>query len=183
MRNLLYWFLRIFPSVLGGNILRKYFFSIYWKHTSITIPDNVTIVGIKNIKIGRVFRVCPYVKIYSEREGQIIIGRNFFSNYNSFIYSNGDNITIGDDCLLGPDVLIINNNHSFEYGKLVREQESFSAPIFIGNDVWIGAKSTILPGVTIGDGAIIAAGSIVNKSVEANTVVGGVPAKFIKKRI
>ena len=53
-------------------------------------------------------------------------------------------------------------------------------PVKIGSKVWIGANVTILPGVTIGDGAVIAAGAVVNKDVEPNTVVGGVPAKFIK---
>ena len=51
----------------------------------------------------------------------------------------------------------------------------------IGKNVWIGANATILPGVTIGDGAVIAAGALVSKDVEANTVVGGVPAKLIKR--
>ena len=54
-------------------------------------------------------------------------------------------------------------------------------PITIGNDVWIGGNSTILPGVTIGDGAVVAAGAVVTKDVEPNTIVGGVPAKVIKK--
>ena len=54
------------------------------------------------------------------------------------------------------------------------------APIIIGNNVWIGASVTVVPGVTIGDNAIIAAGAVVTKDVEANTIVGGVPAKVIR---
>ena len=55
------------------------------------------------------------------------------------------------------------------------------APITVGRNVWVGSNSTILSGVTIGDNAVIAAGAVVTKDVEANTVVGGVPAKFIKR--
>ena len=55
------------------------------------------------------------------------------------------------------------------------------APIHIGKNVWIGANATILAGVTVGDGSVVAAGAVVAKDVEPNTVVGGVPAKFIKK--
>lgn len=58
-----------------------------------------------------------------------------------------------------------------------------SAPIHIGNHVWIGARATILKGVTIGDGAVVAAGAVVNKDVPPNTLVGGVPARIIKENI
>ena len=57
----------------------------------------------------------------------------------------------------------------------------FPAPIRIGNNVWIGAQATVLPGVTIDDGAIVAAGAVVTRDVPANVIVGGVPAKIIKK--
>jgi maltose O-acetyltransferase len=177
------WLARVFPSVLGGNSLRKLFYSKYWGHKNFVIPDNVTIYDIKKIKIGQFFRVCPDVKLCTEGKGSIIIGDNFFANYNTFIYSRNNVITIGNDCLIGPDVLIINNNHAMKSGQLIREQECITAAIIIGNDVWIGAKAVILPGVTIGDGAVIAAGSIVNKNVDKNTVVGGIPARLIKTRI
>lgn len=62
-----------------------------------------------------------------------------------------------------------------------QERLAIDKPVTIGNDVWIGGHSTICPGVTIGDGAVIAAGSVVTKDVPANVVVGGVPAKIIKR--
>jgi acetyltransferase-like isoleucine patch superfamily enzyme len=183
MNGLWNWFIRICPSVIGGSFLRKIYYSFYWGHNKITIPENVTINKVKAIRAGKFFRVCPHVKLFIDTNGLIEVGNNFFANYNTFIYSKNDLIQIGDDCLIGPDVLIINNNHGMAANQIIRNQEESHAPIKIGNDVWIGAKSVILPGVTIGDGAVIAAGSIVNKDVEQFTIVGGVPAKFIKKRI
>lgn len=141
---------------------------------------NVTIFDIRNIKVGHFFRVCPDVKMFTENGGSIIIGNHFFANYGCFFNANEENIEIGNDCLFGPDVLIINSNHDTCPGFLVREQANISKKIIVGNNVWIGAKSVILPGVSIGDNAVVAAGSIVNKNVEANALVGGVPAKFIK---
>jgi galactoside O-acetyltransferase len=180
---MIWWFFRVFPSVFGGNLLRRIFYSKFFKHRKFAIPDNVTISGIEQIKIGEIFRVCPYVKLIVEDKGAIQVGNNFFANYNTFIYANGDSINIGNDCLIGPDVLIINNNHQISPHELIRVQECIKSRIIIGNDVWIGAKAIILPGVTIGDGAVIAAGTVVNKDVEPYTVVAGIPAKFIKKRI
>lgn len=180
--KIIIWLLRVFPSAFGGVFIRKIFFGFFWGHRSLHISDNVSIIGIRRIAIGKFFRVCPGLKLFCENKGQIKIGENFFSNYNCFIYANNNTIDIGNDCLLGPDVLIINNNHSFKKDNLIRKQEEFTAPIVIGNDVWIGAKAIILPGVTIGDGAVIAAASVVNKSVMPYTVVGGVPAKLIKQR-
>ena len=179
---MIWWFFRVFPSVLGGNRLRRLLYAKYLGNRDFIIPDNVTLSGIKQIKIGHTLRVCPYVKMICENKGTIRIGNNFFANYNTFIYANDDSINIGNDCLIGPDVLIINNNHQMSPHELIRMQECAKSRIIIGNDVWIGAKAVILPGVTIGDGAIIAAGSVVNKDVKPYTLVAGVPAKYIKNR-
>ena len=182
IKTLFIFFIRVLPSVFGGQKMRSIFYSKYWGHDSFIIAENVTITGIKNISIGKFFRVCPDVKLFSQNNGLIIIGNNFFANYNCFISSKKSIIRIGDNCLLGPDVTILNTNHVFLKNKLIRDQEEISSPIIIGNDVWIGAKAIILPGVTIGDGAVIAAGSLVNKDVASYTIVGGVPAKKIKNR-
>ena len=89
-------------------------------------------------------------------------------------------IHIGDNCLIGPDVGIYTAGHRLEpEGRVL---DGYGIPISIGNNVWIGGHSVILPGVTIGDGAVIAAGSVVTKSVSPRTLVAGNPAK-IKKEI
>jgi maltose O-acetyltransferase len=111
----------------------------------------------------------------------ISIGNNSGIGRCSQIIANAA-VSIGDDVLIGPELFIHTSNHHFSKEKLIRLQGSTYEPVTIGNDVWIGARVTILPGVTIGHGAIIAAGSVVTKNVPVGTVVGGVPAKYIKLR-
>lgn len=92
-------------------------------------------------------------------------------------------IKIGSDTLVGFESIILTSSHNYKQkNMLVREQGMFQAPVAIGKDVWIGTRVIILPGVTIGDGAVIGANSVVSKDVKPNTVVAGTPAKFIKER-
>ena len=93
-------------------------------------------------------------------------------------------VTIGDNVLMGPDVVIMSSSHAFERIDIPINKQGACPirPITIGNDVWIGTRVIILPGVAIGDQAVIAAGSVVTKDVPARAIVGGVPAKFIRER-
>lgn len=89
-----------------------------------------------------------------------------------------DSITLGQDVVIGPDVVIRDSdNHSIVGGRIP------SAPIEIGDHVWIGQRAMILKGVSIGDGAIVSAGAIVTRDVQPHTVVAGVPAKTIRENI
>ena len=108
----------------------------------------------------------------------IHVGDNFHADYNCTMLDLAE-IHIGNNCLIGPDVGIYTAGHRLEPEG--RTLDVYGQPITIGDDVWIGGHSTILPGVTIGDGAVVAAGAVVTKDVEPNTIVGGVPAKVIKK--
>jgi maltose O-acetyltransferase len=95
------------------------------------------------------------------------------------IYDNAL-VTIGNRVLIGPHVCICTGTHDID--PLVRKESgSFAFPIIIEDDVWIGANVTILPGVRIGRGSMVAAGAVVVKDVDSGVVVGGVPAKVIKK--
>ena len=93
-------------------------------------------------------------------------------------------VEIGKYVNMGPEVVIYTKNHSFEDKSLPMQQQGYTLEkkVVIGNDVWIGRRVIILPGVNIGDGAIIGAGAIVTKNVEPYSIVGGSPAKLIRYR-
>lgn len=105
------------------------------------------------------------------------IGTNVFINQGCHFMDLGG-ITIGDDVMIGPKVNLVSAGHPVEPAQ--RRNGIIAKPISIGNNVWIGAAATILPGVTVGDNAVIAAGAVVSRDVEANTLVAGVPARVLK---
>lgn len=96
---------------------------------------------------------------------------------------NGD-ITIGSDVMMGPDVIMMATSHAFDKIDLPINQqgESVESPIIIGDDVWVGTRVIILPGVSIGSNSIIGAGSVVTKSFPNNSIIAGNPAKLIRTR-
>jgi acetyltransferase-like isoleucine patch superfamily enzyme len=105
------------------------------------------------------------------------IGKNVFINHAcSFLDMGG--ITIEDEALLGPKVNLITENHPLDPAN---RRALICKPIVIKRKAWIGAAATILPGVIIGENAVVAAGAVVTSDVPANAIVGGVPAKVIKK--
>jgi acetyltransferase-like isoleucine patch superfamily enzyme len=113
---------------------------------------------------------------YTNFGQSIRLGKNVFINHAcSFLDIGG--ITIEDDVQIGPRVNITSENHPLDPND---RKTLILAPVIIRRNAWIGAAATILPGVTIGENAIVAAGAVVSKDVAANTVVAGVPAKVIK---
>ncbi len=113
----------------------------------------------------------------------VVIGDNTYINGGILCAGKNSKIIIGHDCLISYNVHIRTSSHNYKNKKkLIREQGNFEKSIVIGNDVWIGYGVQILPGITIDDGAVIAAGAVVTKNVEKYTVVGGIPAKIIGKR-
>ena len=106
----------------------------------------------------------------------ILIGKNVFINHACTCLDMGG-IIIEDDVLIGPKVNLITENHPLDPAN---RKALICKPIVVKRNAWIGASATIMPGVTIGENAVVAAGAVVSKDVPANTVVGGVPAKIIK---
>lgn len=117
-----------------------------------------------------------FLPFYTECGINIKLGKNVFIN-SGCCFQDHAGIEIGDGTLIGHQVVIATLNHAQDP---VSHADMFPKPVKIGKNVWIGAHATILPGVTIGDNAIIAAGAVVTKDVEKNAVAGGVPAKKIK---
>ena len=125
------------------------------------IHPTVSFRQAQNIEIAPNVRIQPYCCLWASPNSKIVIGQ--FSG-------------------LGPGTTIFSSNHQFIPGVPYTQQPWTEKTVTIGRDVWVGAGSIILPGVTIGDGCVVAAGSVVTKDVPPGSVVGGVPAKLIKGR-
>ena len=109
----------------------------------------------------------------------IYVGENFFANFDCVILDVCE-VRIGDNCLLAPGVHIYTATHPLNPFERIAGTE-YGKPVTIGNNVWIGGRAVINPGVTIGDNAVIASGAVVTKDVPAGVVVGGNPAKVLKQ--
>ena len=125
-------------------------------------------------QVDRSFRMFP--PFYTDFGKNITIGKDVFINSGCHFQDQGG-IEIGDGALIGHNVVLATINHDLNPKE---NRKNHYAPIKIGAHVWIGSNATILPGVTIGDWAVVAAGAVVARDVSAMTVVGGVPAKVLK---
>ncbi len=113
----------------------------------------------------------------------ISIGNNVYINHNVDLIARNGKITIGNYVLVGPFTYMTTANHDYTNPDLpMYFQQYTSSDITIEDDVWIGAKAVLLPGVTIGKGAIVGASAVVTKDVPPYAIVGGVPAKLLKYR-
>ena len=120
-------------------------------------------------------RVFP--PFYTDFGKNITVGENVFINACCHFQDHGG-VTLGDGCQIGHNVVFATLNH----GLSPEERPiTYPAPIVLEQNVWVGSNATILQGVTIGENAVVAAGAVVTRDVPANTIVGGVPAKFIRK--
>ena len=109
----------------------------------------------------------------------VFIGHHFYANFNLTLVDDG-NIYIGDYVMVGPNVTLVTAAHPI-YAELREKGYQFNRDIHIGNRVWLGAGVIVLPGVTIGDDAVIGAGAVVSKDVPASVVAVGVPCRVLRK--
>lgn len=160
--------------------LRKAFFAtikLLQKLNNSTNPEEITEIlsEITNTKIDESVALFP--PLYINYGKNLSIGKNVFINFDCTFLALGG-ITIEDNVLIGPKVSLLSEGHPLNPSE---RQSLVPGKIHIKRNAWIGANAIILPGVTVGENAVVAAGAVVSKDVTDNTVVGGVPAKIIKK--
>ncbi|MFK7922598.1 MAG: DapH/DapD/GlmU-related protein [Bacteroidia bacterium] len=193
----LWWRLRSYQLLAYGAIPK-----------SLYIGKHVSFFNTRNIDFGRFVQIHDGAYLSALGKGPLKLGNNVnIGAYSRVVISQtfndlgshiaiGDNVGLGDfahlggaggldigsDCIIGAYFSCHPENHRFDDpDKLIRHQGVSRKGIKIGSNCWIGAKVTILDGVTIGDNCVIAAGAVVNKSIPSNSVVAGVPAKVIKQ--
>ena len=160
--------IKLLVLILFGNHIKLRVYHLIAPSTSINAFGKDS-----QIEFGAKVHIRPHVELRASG-GKLLLADRVFINRNCVICSH-DRIELGTRVTIGPNTCIYDHDHG--------EKEQFiTEPVIIGDNVWIGANATILKGVTIGENAIVAAGSVVTKDVPANSVVGGVPAKFLKMR-
>jgi acetyltransferase-like isoleucine patch superfamily enzyme len=162
-----------------------------FKHAVIDITARIDIENLDYLKLGQGVYIAAYnyICIVNDplsnlKNSELIIGdRTYIGEFNN-LRASGGLISIGKNCLISQNISIVAANHSIKKDTFINSQpwDTNKNFVVIEDDVWIGCGAQILPGVTIGKGAVIAAGSVVTTSVEPYTIVGGVPAKKIKAR-
>lgn len=122
------------------------------------------------------------LRMSSGRKGDLYIEDNVHISQNSYINANGG-VRIGKDCLFGPNVSIISSNHAYKNPDVpIRLQGTIEREVIIEEDVWLGANSSVMPGVKIGKCAVIGSGTVVTKDIPSYAIAVGIPAKVVGKR-
>ena len=121
---------------------------------------------------------CVTAPFWCDYGYNIHLGKNFYANHNCVILDCAK-VTFGDHVMVGPNCGFYTACHPIDPQQR-REGVEFARPITVGNDVWFGGGCTVLPGVTIGDGCVIGAGSVVTRDIPANTVAAGNPCRVLR---
>jgi len=161
------------PKTVSQSII-TYFRRLSLKRKGVVVHHHTYFKGV-------LFRGRAVIEPYCRLNGDpaITIGKNFYMNSGCHLLGE---ITIGDDVMIGPKTVIWGRDHGMALGQPMRMQPHSKRPVSIGDDVWIGANVTILKGINIGDGAVVAAGAVVVRDVPSLAIVAGNPARVVKIR-
>ncbi|MBU0579596.1 MAG: acyltransferase [Candidatus Margulisbacteria bacterium] len=198
-----YWyvhsfFIKIILRLFYGIKVGKKFYiegipllKINGKGDNIQIGNNVSIMGDVDLRnrengkiiIGNNVKIDNYCRLVAANDAVLKIGNN--TNIGAFTIINcGTDVTIGDKCMISGLIQIQSSDHGIAKGTPIREQKHTYEKINIGNDVWLAANCTILKGVTLEDGCIVGAKSLVRQGhYQKNSILAGIPAKKVKERI
>lgn len=172
-----------------------------WKRTLSWVAYNCFMKFVPDIGPNRgVFQITLKIRSFLMKQLLCQIGKNVLISHdvmftNAFetkignrtgigIHSKIGTVIIGNDCMIAEQCLIYSHNHKFNRNDVPIGEQGYDEdkPVIIGDNVWIGGRVTILPGVRIGNGSVVGAGSVVTKNVNPNSVVAGNPARFIRNR-
>ncbi|HEX4215195.1 MAG TPA: acyltransferase [Candidatus Dormibacteraeota bacterium] len=150
---------------------------------SVRLKGRVLVVGNGTIRLGPRVRLWGHptpIELATMGDGELVIGEGTNLNRGVSICAQ-QSVRIGRNCGFGNDVLVMDTDfhHVGDHASLAAD---VAAPVTIGDNVWLASRSVILKGVTIGDGAVVCAGSVVVTDVAAGTVVGGSPARLIRRQ-
>jgi len=176
-------FLSAIPTEVGIRI-RYIAYKPLFKKTNgkFRIDSGVTIIGFSKIEVGENSRFEKNSYMYAV-DSEIILGKDFFLGIESKIFAVRANIIFGDFCMIAPNCILVSDNHKYQDRTIPIMQQGHDAKaIIFEDDIWLGSNCTVLKGVLIEHGSIVAAGSVVTKSISKYTISGGVPARFIKER-
>jgi galactoside O-acetyltransferase len=180
--SLLSWW----PTSVGGIYVRR----LSWRFRfadcarGVNFGDNLTIVGFANIRVGTGTSFMSGSYLYAHERGSLTIGTHCSFNHNVLLAASGGEILIGNDVLVGPNVVLRAADHQYaDPTKPIRLQGHQRGRIEIGNDVWLAANVVVTADVRIGNGVVVGAGSVVTNDLPPMTVCAGVPAKPIRSRL
>ncbi|WP_260926815.1 acyltransferase [Novosphingobium sp. 9] len=168
-------FLRLLASTLDPRAWAHLFKIVNYYNYSHVQP-------LRSVRRGEGCAISPDA-VFSHAE-RVVLGERVAIGSRCHIWAGNTRarILLGDDVLLGPEVMITASSYRFHDGSPVSRQAMDEADIIIGRDVWLGTRAIVLPGVTIGDGAVIGAGTLVNRDIPPMAIAVGTPARIVGER-
>lgn len=178
--------LGFWPTAMGGQYLRYFFWKSRFAYCGggVRLGEQLIVTGFHAIRIGEGTSIMSRSYLYAHDSTNLIIGSRCSFNHNVLLGAAGGEIVIGNDVLIGPNVVLRASDHVFASTEVpIRSQGHRPGRIIIGDDVWLAANVVVTSGVTIGNGCVVGAGSIVTRDLPPMSVCVGNPARVIRSRL